>query len=113
MTKLREPTNIRMAEVCAVCGLPKDLCVCSTISMEQQRVKVRLETRKWGKNLTVVEGVDARSVNLGELASKMKAVCACGGTVKDNVVMLQGDHRDKVKKLLLDYGFPPSSIEVH
>jgi len=27
--------------------------------------------------------------------------------------MLQGDHRDKVKKLLLDYGFPPSSIEVH
>jgi translation initiation factor 1 len=81
--------------------------------MEQQRVKVRMETRKWGKSLTIVEGVDARSVDLGQLASKLKAVCACGGTVKDSVVLLQGDHRDKVRKLLVDYGFPASSIEVH
>jgi translation initiation factor 1 len=81
--------------------------------MEQQRVKVRLETRKWGKSLTIVEGVDARSVDLGQLASKLKAVCACGGTVKDSVVLLQGDHRDKVRRLLVDYGFPASSIEVH
>ncbi len=102
-----------MAEICAVCGLPKDLCVCSAISMEQQRVKVRLETRKWGKSLTVVDGVDARSVDLGQLASKLKTLCACGGTVKDSVVMLQGDHRDKVRKLLVDYGFPAASIEVH
>jgi translation initiation factor 1 len=87
--------------------------VCSTISMEQQRIKVRLETRKWGKNITVVEGVDSRSVDLGQLASKLKAVCACGGTVKDGVVILQGDHRDRVRKLLVDYGFPASSIEVH
>jgi len=87
--------------------------VCSTISMEQQRIKVRLETRKWGKNITVVEGVDSRSVDLGQLASKLKAVCACGGTVKDSVVILQGDHRDRVRKLLVDYGFPASSIEVH
>jgi translation initiation factor 1 len=81
--------------------------------MEQQRIKVRLETRKWGKNITVVEGVDSRSVDLGQLASKLKAVCACGGTVKDGVVILQGDHRDRVRKLLVDYGFPASSIEVH
>jgi translation initiation factor 1 len=81
--------------------------------MEQQRIKVRLETRKWGKNITVVEGVDSRSVDLGQLASKLKAVCACGGTVKDSVVILQGDHRDRVRKLLVDYGFPASSIEVH
>lgn len=87
--------------------------MCSTISMEQQRIKVRLETRKWGKNITVVEGVDSRSVDLGQLASKLKAVCACGGTVKDSVVILQGDHRDRVRKLLVDYGFPASSIEVH
>ncbi len=87
--------------------------MCSTISMEQQRIKVRLETRKWGKNITVVEGVDPKSVDLGGLASKLKAVCACGGTVKDSVVILQGDHRDRVRKLLVDYGFPALSIEVH
>lgn len=102
-----------MPEVCSVCGLPKDLCVCGTISMEQQRVKVRMETRKWGKPVTIVEGMDVRSVNLGELASKLKTICACGGTAKDNLVVLQGDHRDKVKRALVDYGFPETSIEVH
>ncbi len=102
-----------MAEVCSICGLPKDLCVCGTISMEQQRVKVRRETRKWGKPVTIVEGMDVKSVNLSDLSSKLKAVCACGGTAKDNLVMLQGDHRDKVKRALMDYGFPEASIEVH
>jgi translation initiation factor 1 len=81
--------------------------------MEQQRVKVRMETRKWGKPVTIVEGMDARSVNLSELASKLKTICACGGTAKNNLVVLQGDHRDKVKRALVDYGFPEASIEVH
>jgi len=102
-----------MAEVCSTCGLPKDLCVCGTISMEQQLVKVRLETRKWGKPTTVIEGIDAKSVNLGDLAGKLKSYCACGGTAKDNLILLQGDHRDKVRKLLVQYGFPDASIEIH
>jgi translation initiation factor 1 len=102
-----------MAAICAVCGLPKDLCVCGTISMEQQLIKVRLETRKWGKNTTVIEGIDERSVDLGQLASKLKTVCACGGAAKNAQIILQGDHRDKVKKLLVQQGFPESSIELH
>ena len=105
--------NKIMPEVCSICGLPKDLCVCSTISMEQQRVKVRLETRKWGKPVTIVEGMDGRSVDIDELASKLKTVCACGGTTKNNLLVLQGDHRQKVKHALVDYGFPEASIEVH
>ena len=102
-----------MAEVCSTCGLPKDLCVCGTISMEQQLVKVRLETRKWGKPTTVIEGIDSKSVDLGDLAGKLKSYCACGGTAKDNLILLQGDHRDKVRKLLVQYGFPETSIEIH
>jgi translation initiation factor 1 len=102
-----------MAAICAVCGLPKDLCVCGTISMEQQLIKVRLETRKWGKNTTIIEGIDSRSVDLIQLASKLKTICACGGAAKDAQIILQGDHRDKVKKLLVQQGFPESSIELH
>lgn len=102
-----------MAEVCSTCGLPKDLCVCSTISMEQQLIKVRLETRKWGRPTTVIEGIDPKSVNLNDLAAKLKAHCACGGTAKDNLIMLQGDHRGKVRKLLVEFGFPERRIEVH
>lgn len=102
-----------MAEVCQTCGLPKDLCVCGTISMEQQLVKVRLETRKWGRPSTVIEGIDVKSVNLGDLAGKLKTSCACGGTAKDNLILLQGDHREKVRRLLVQFGFPEASIEVH
>jgi translation initiation factor 1 len=102
-----------MAEVCSTCGLPKDLCVCGTISMEQQLVKVRLETRKWGKPTTVIEGIDTKSVDLSGLAGKLKSYCACGGTAKDNMILLQGDHRDKVRKVLVQQGFPETSIEIH
>jgi len=102
-----------MADVCSTCGLPKDLCVCGTISMEQQTVKVRMEMRKWGKPATIVEGIDGKSVNLPDLATKLKTYCACGGTSKNNSIILQGDHRDKVKKVLVGYGFPEASIELH
>jgi len=102
-----------MAEVCPTCGLPKDLCVCSTISMEQQLVKVRLETRKWGKATTIIEGINAKSVDLGDLGAKLKTYCACGGTSKEGLIILQGDHRGRVKKLLVQFGFPETSIEVH
>lgn len=102
-----------MADVCSTCGLPKDLCVCGTISMEQQTVKVRMEMRKWGKPATIVEGIDGKSVSLADLATKLKTYCACGGTSKNNAIILQGDHRDKVKKVLVGYGFPENSIELH
>lgn len=102
-----------MADICSTCGLPKDLCVCSTISMEQQTVKVRMEMRKWGKPATIVEGIDGKSVNLQDLATKLKTYCACGGTSKNKSIILQGDHRDKVKKVLIEYGFPEASIELH
>jgi len=81
--------------------------------MEQQIIKVRCETRKWNKAMTVIEGINSKNVDLGELATKLKGLCACGGSAKDNMILLQGDHRDRVKQFLIDYGFPNSSIEVH
>ncbi|MCX6660200.1 MAG: translation initiation factor [Candidatus Bathyarchaeota archaeon] len=102
-----------MTEVCTVCGLPKDLCVCATISMEQQIIKVRTEMRKWGKPATVIEGLDQKSIDQDDLATKLKASCACGGTAKGGQIILQGDHRQRVRKLLVDYGFSSPSIEVH
>jgi translation initiation factor 1 len=110
---MRRSETSSMAAICAVCGLPKDLCVCGTISMEQQLIKVKLETRKWGKHTTVIEGIDSHSVNLDQLASKLKTLCACGGGAKNLQIILQGDHRDKVRKLLVEQGFSESSIELH
>jgi len=101
-----------MAEVCPICGLPKDLCVCEEISKEQQRIRIRLETRKWGKHMTVIDGIDPKEVKLSRLAQQLKARCACGGTAKNNQILLQGDHREKVREILVEMGFPEDNIEV-
>jgi translation initiation factor 1 len=101
-----------MAEICPVCGLPKDLCVCEEMGKEEQRIRIRLETRKWGKKWTVIDGIDSGTMSLNKLATELKTKCACGGTAKNEQVMLMGDHRDVVKDVLLEMGFPNENIEV-
>lgn len=101
-----------MAEICPTCGLPKDICVCGEISKEQQRIKIRRESRKWGKPATIIEGIDDKTQDLGRLAKKLKNFCACGGTAKNNQIILQGDHRDRVKTFLMQLGFPEQNIEL-
>jgi translation initiation factor 1 len=101
-----------MADICPVCGLPKDLCVCGEIGKEQQRIRIRLETRKWGRPTTIVDGIDDKNTNLVTLAQKLKNHCACGGTAKNGQIMLQGDHRQKVRQYLIRLGYPEENIEV-
>ena len=101
-----------MNEVCPKCGLNLQLCVCEAIAKEAQRVKVALEKRRFGKIITVVEGIDPKSVNIKDVARELKSKFACGGTVKNNVIELQGDHRNKVKEVLIKLGFTSDSIDV-
>ncbi len=102
-----------MAEICPTCGLPKDICVCGEISKEQQRIRVRLETRKFGRAVTIIDGVDDKDVDMGRLAQKMKSYCACGGTAKNRQIILQGDHRERVHDFLLkQVGYPEENIEI-
>jgi len=101
-----------MAEVCPICGLPKDLCVCSEIEKEQQRIRIRLETRKFGRPTTIVDGINDKNTNLASLAQKLKNACACGGTAKNGQIMLQGDHREKVRQYLIKLGYPEENIEL-
>ena len=101
-----------MQEICKVCGLPKDLCICGEISKEQQRIVVKLERRRYGKPATIIEGINDKNIDLRKIAQDLKTVCACGGTAKNNKVILQGDHRDKVKQYLVKMGFPEANIEI-
>lgn len=101
-----------MEESCQVCGLPKDLCVCEEIAKEEQVIRIFLEKRKWGKNYTLVVGIDPTEVDLGALAKKLKSKLACGGTAKEGRIELQGDHRFKIKDMMIKFGFPESNIEV-
>ena len=101
-----------MSEICAVCGLPKDLCVCEEIAREEQQIRIFTEKRRFGKLMTVVEGIDSSNIDMKDLCTTLKTKCACGGTSKDGKIELQGDHKNKVKKILIDLGFSKNMIVV-
>ncbi|KAA0010136.1 MAG: stress response translation initiation inhibitor YciH [Thermoplasmata archaeon] len=93
-----------MSEICPKCGLPK-VCVCGEIAREQQVVEIKIDKRRYGKTMTIIEGINDKATDMKSLVSKLKSICASGGTVKDGRIELQGDHREKVKKYLEDLGY--------
>ena len=92
-------------EVCPKCGLPKDLCICKEIVKEQQVIKVSTARRRFGKIITIIEGINEKDVDLRGLSKELKSRCACGGTVKAGCVELQGDQKNLVKKTLHEMGY--------
>jgi translation initiation factor 1 len=97
-----------MSEICDKCGLPKDICACGEISKQQARLVIRSEKRRYGKPVTLVEGLES---DQKEIMKKLKAKLACGGTLKDGAIELQGAHIKRAKELLVDLGFPENTIE--
>ncbi|WP_237705147.1 stress response translation initiation inhibitor YciH [Thermococcus zilligii] len=79
---------------------------------EQQRIRVYVEKARYGKLKTIIEGIDEKEFDLNDIAKNLKAKLACGGTVKNGKIELQGDHRERVKKLLAELGFSEELIEV-
>ncbi|HHF59025.1 MAG TPA: stress response translation initiation inhibitor YciH, partial [Thermoplasmatales archaeon] len=61
--------------------------------------------RRYGKTMTIIEGINEKTTDMKSLVSKLKSICASGGTVKDGKIELQGDHREKVKKYLEELGY--------
>ncbi len=94
-----------MAGICSVCGLPEELCMCEQIAKEQQKIRILTDTRRYGKVVTVVEGIDSTDIDLDDLARKLKTRCAAGGTAKEGRIELQGEHKKKVKEVLEELGF--------
>ena len=101
-----------MSETCPKCGLPKPICVCETIAKESQRIRVYMVKKKFDKFSTIVEGLEKKSIDIKDVARKLKSDLACGGTVKAGRIELQGDHRHKTKGSLIKMGFAPETIEV-
>ncbi len=100
-----------MEAVCPKCGLAKEFCVCETLTREEQKIKIRSERIRFKKFMTIIDGLSSE-VNKKALASELKKKLACGGTVKDDKIELQGQHKEKVKELLVEMGFNAEQIEV-
>jgi len=95
-------------DICPKCGLPKQACVCEEIAKSEQQIRVKIDTRRYGKKVTLVEGLE--DVDIAATAKELKNQLACGGTVKNKVIELQGDHLKKTKEILIKMGFPEDSI---
>ena len=96
-------------EICPKCGLPKQACVCEKIAKSSQNIKVTTEKKRYGKYVTIVGGFSG--VDMKEIAKALKNELACGGTYRDNEVELQGDHRKKIKAVLVKLGFDAEAID--
>lgn len=100
-----------MPDICPKCGLPKELCVCDVLNREtNRRIKVYTEKKKFRKYMTVVSGLQGEEME--KTAKELKHVLACGGTSKKGIIELQGDHKEAVKKALLEMGYPEDSLDV-
>ena len=99
--------------VCPGCGQPASKCRCTGQPAQKPEapkgdgvVRVGRQTRgRKGKGVTVVTGLPLGTGELQELAKRLKARCGAGGTVKDGVIEIQGEHRDAVVGALEAEGF--------
>lgn len=97
-------------EICPKCGLPQQACVCEQMVKSSQRIKISTDKKRYGKIVTIVSGFEG-GVDIKKIAKTLKNELACGGTSKDNVIELQGDHLKKIKEILVKEGFDEESIE--
>ena len=97
--------------ICPGCGQPVAACACREHQKAAARtatdgiVRVSLETKgRKGKGVTVVKGVALDDAALALLGKALKSACGSGGTTKDGVIEIQGDHRETVMALLQKQG---------
>jgi len=97
--------------MCPRCGRPAAQCACAkgrpaAPAAGPAVVRVGRETKgRKGKGVTVVTGVPLTGDALDELGSRLKRLCGSGGTVKDGVIEIQGDHRDLLVAELAKHGW--------
>ncbi|MDO9131683.1 translation initiation factor Sui1 [Hydrogenophaga sp.] len=93
--------------MCPDCRQPVAQCACkrAVVPAGDGVVRVSRETKgRSGKAVTLVKGVALMGQELAELGKRLKAACGSGGTVKDGVIEIQGDHVDKVVAALQAQG---------
>jgi translation initiation factor 1 len=95
--------------MCPACSKPVDQCVCKKAVPVYEGdgiVRVGRETKgRKGKGVTVITGVNLDEAGLKELATSLKQKCGAGGTVKDGIIEIQGDHRDRLVEELQKKGW--------
>lgn len=98
-----------VGRVCPGCRQPIDHCSCNKHETKPLgdgivRVSRQIAGRN-GKSVTVIKGLALNAMELVDLAKQLKTACGSGGTVKDGVIEVQGDHCDRVIATLTAKGY--------
>lgn len=123
VTRLFAGTPFDIPPKCDECGNLESECTCSPAAKRAmaeardraaklrppstQTAKISLQKRKGGRQATVVEGLSAIESDLPALFTRLQKSCGTGGTVKveDELIELQGNHLENVRRLLLEIGY--------
>jgi translation initiation factor 1 len=94
--------------MCPTCRQPQEACTCKAalVPKGDGNVKVSRETKgRGGKAVTVVKGLPLDAEALATLGKRLRTACGSGGTAKDGVLEVQGDHAERVVAWLVAEGF--------
>ena len=100
-------------KICSSCHNPVSDCACKKKKLRSKsnikidgiiRVQREVKGRK-GKTVTTVSGFQVKADELKNLATQLKRRCGTGGSVKDDIIIIQGDHRDTLVTELKNRGF--------
>jgi translation initiation factor 1 len=113
MTNSRLVYSTESGRICSKCQKPQSECICKKeLSKAQPKdrqdgiIRIRREVKgRKGKTVTVISGFQPGQADLKALAKQLKQMCGAGGSVKDGVIIIQGDHREKLLKLLKEQGY--------
>ena len=107
--------STEVGRTCPDCRLALAQCTCKakarTAPVGDGVVKVSRQTKgRGGKAVTVVTGLALDADALAALGKQLRAACGCGGTTKDGVIEVQGDHCEKVIEALKKLGHHPKRV---
>jgi translation initiation factor 1 len=100
--------------ICPSCGRPTKKCTCKKKKTEKKPsaypndgiVRIRREVKgRKGKTVTAVFGIPLADKKLKQFAKTLKQKCGTGGTVKDNIIIIQGDHRETLLNEIKNQGY--------
>ena len=96
--------------MCPGCRQPVSACICKKLAKALPKAggvaRVSRSTKgRGGKTVTLVTGLALDEPALAQLGKQLKAACGSGGTVKDGVIEVQGDHCEQVMQALGKHGF--------
>ena len=101
--------STEFGKMCPGCNKPADKCVCRQKQSPAKRdgiVRLMRETKgRKGKGVTLINGVPLDNEGLKKLAKSLKQKCGCGGSLKNGVIEIQGDHREFLEKELNGLGY--------